>query len=58
MDAELVQRTERIGKRFSQLSSSLDYASKAGEIKQIEDQMGEVVALGSNPRLGLHVDSC
>ena len=40
MDAELVQRTERIGKRFSQLSSSLDYASKAGEIKQIEDQMG------------------
>jgi peptide chain release factor 2 len=40
MDAELVHRSEKIRKRLSQLSESLDHNAKAEQIKQIEAEMG------------------
>ena len=41
MDAELVQRSERIAKRLKQLAESLDHGDKAAQIKQIEAKMAE-----------------
>ncbi|WP_196784549.1 peptide chain release factor 2 [Crateriforma conspicua] len=41
MDAELVQRSEAIRERLTQLQDSLDHAGKRSEIKAIEAKMGE-----------------
>ena len=41
MDAELVQRSEKIQSRLKQLAGSLDHAGKADQIKQIEAKMAE-----------------
>ncbi|WP_197138191.1 peptide chain release factor 2 [Crateriforma conspicua] len=41
MDAELVQRSEAIRERLTQLQDSLDHAAKRTEIKAIETKMGE-----------------
>lgn len=41
MDAELVQRCEKIRKRLKLLAESLDHAGKAAQIKKIEVKMGQ-----------------
>ncbi|WP_323379687.1 peptide chain release factor 2 [Stieleria sedimenti] len=41
MDAELVQRSEKIEKRLKLLAESLDHHGKAGQIKKIEAKMGQ-----------------
>ena len=41
MDAELVQRSEKIEKRLKQLAESLDHLGKAEQIKRIEAKMAE-----------------
>ncbi len=41
MDADLVQRSDRIKKRLAQLGESLDHSGKAARIKEIEAKMGE-----------------
>ncbi|PAY21014.1 peptide chain release factor 2 [Rhodopirellula sp. SM50] len=41
MDAELVQRSEKIEKRLKLLAESLDHRGKAGQIKKIEAKMGQ-----------------
>ncbi|MEO1528814.1 MAG: peptide chain release factor 2 [Planctomycetota bacterium] len=41
MDAELVQRSDKVNERLKQLAQSLDHAGKAAEIKTIEAKMGE-----------------
>ncbi|WP_286178329.1 peptide chain release factor 2 [Stieleria mannarensis] len=41
MDAEMVQRSEKIEKRLKLLAESLDHRGKAGQIKKIEAKMGQ-----------------
>ena len=41
MDAELVQRSEKIANRLELVAESLDHAGKLAKIKKIEAKMGE-----------------
>ncbi|MCA9138681.1 MAG: PCRF domain-containing protein, partial [Planctomycetales bacterium] len=41
MDAELVQRSEKIKKRLKLLAESLNYSGKSDQIKRIEAKMAE-----------------